>query len=535
MKYYILFVLLFCIGCVSVPFDSSVSMLLEELDDSISNRHIIESRKLLALENLKKKAKENFPGNRIAVYGKLYKEYLNFDVDSAIFYAMKEEKQAVSDGLSGAVIDARLNIQSAYNLAGQYVESLRMQNRLDTFRMSNEQKRRYYYNRRVLYGGLQEGAVIDSIRIAYSNVVNHSIGRMFELTNKESVDYLFLWANYICDNGGDAKSCINKIKSRLDEGDLSLHYTAISYYLLSHLYLHIDDRQNALKCLARSAIFDMSIPVREHRSLYELAAMLYEEGDVERAYRYIDTSLDDIFRAKAKMQLKSVEEVMPSISSAFSAKKEMDRMRQNYFSIALVFVLLLLVAAVYFIYSEKRKVDKARKSLEKLVAELHDTNAKLKEANQLKELYIGQYVDLCSSYIGQLEKFRSHLINVARTKGLEKTLSALKSPAVVNEELSDFYRIFDESFLSIYPNFVDDFNSLLMPEFRGVKITSGLNTELRVFALIRLGIDDSAKIAEFLRRSVSTIYNYRVKYRNMANGSRSEFEIKVKTIGGRAN
>ncbi len=111
-------------------------------------------------------------------------------------------------------------------------------------------------------------------------------------------------------------------------------------------------------------------------------------------------------------------------------------------------------------------MEKARKSLEKLVAELHDTNVKLKEANQLKELYIGQYVDLCSSYIGQLEKFRSHLINVVRTKGLEKTLSVLKSPAVVNEELSDFYRIFDESFLSIYPNFVDDFNSLLMPEFR---------------------------------------------------------------------
>lgn len=534
MKYYILFVLLFCIGCAHSPHDSAVSDLLGELDDRISNRHTIERRKLLYLEKLKSAARDDFSAKRL-LYANLYREYLNFDVDSAILYAMKEEQEALYAGDNKSIIDARLNLQSAYTLAGQYVESFRIQDTLDTLYMDCEQKRRYFYNRRELYGGLLESAVSDSISKEYNEIVSHSINRMFHLTRRESVDYLFLWANYICDKGGNADACIIEMNARLNKGDLSVHDTAILYYLLSHLYMHVNDRNNALKCLVHSAICDMSIPVREHQSLYELSAMLFEEGDIERAYKYIDTSLDDVFRAKVKMKLKAVDEVMPTISSAFKLKKESDSRRQKIFSITLVLMLILLASAVYFVYSEKRKVEKARKSLEKLVAELHDTNVKLKEANQLKELYIGQYVDLCSSYIGQLEKFRSHLINVVRTKGLEKTLSVLKSPAVVNEELSDFYRIFDESFLSIYPNFVDDFNSLLMPEFRGVKVTSGLNTELRVFALIRLGIEDSAKIAEFLRRSVSTIYNYRVKYRNMANGSRSEFEIKVKTIGGRAN
>lgn len=478
-------------------------------------------------------AGNDLTGKRVT-YAKLYKEYLNFDVDSAIFYAMKEEHEASLEGNSTAIIDARLNMQSAYTLAGQYVESFRMQSVLDTLAMDDEQKRRYFYNRRELYGGLLDSAVSDSISNEYSEIVNHSISRMFDLTRRESADYLFLWANYICDNGGDAEACIVEMNARLNKHNLSLHDTAISYYLLSHLYLYVNDRSNALKCLVHSAICDMSIPVREHRSLYELSAMLYELGDIERAYKYIDISLDDVFRAKAKMKLKAVDEVMPTISSAFKAKKDSDNRRQDIFSIALVVVLVLLAAAVYFVYSEKRKVENARKSLEKLVAELHEMNDKLKEANQLKELYIGQYVDLCSSYIGRLEKFRSHITNVARSKSIEKTIAVLKSPAVINEELSDFYRIFDESFLSIYPNFVEDFNMLLQPDYRDIKVEGGLNTELRVFALIRLGIDDSNKIAEFLRRSVSTIYNYRVKYRNMAEGERNEFENKVKTIGGRA-
>ena len=335
MKYYILFVLLFCIGCAHSPHDSAVSDLLGELDDRISNRHTIERRKLLYLEKLKSAARDDFSAKRL-LYANLYREYLNFDVDSAILYAMKEEQEALYAGDNKSIIDARLNLQSAYTLAGQYVESFRIQDTLDTLYMDCEQKRRYFYNRRELYGGLLESAVSDSISKEYNEIVSHSINRMFHLTRRESVDYLFLWANYICDKGGNADACITEMNARLNKGDLSVHDTAILYYLLSHLYMHVNDRNNALKCLVHSAICDMSIPVREHQSLYELSAMLFEEGDIERAYKYIDTSLDDVFRAKVKMKLKAVDEVMPTISSAFKLKKESDSRRQKIFSITLV-------------------------------------------------------------------------------------------------------------------------------------------------------------------------------------------------------
>jgi len=161
-----------------------------------------------------------------------------------------------------------------------------------------------------------------------------------------------------------------------------------------------------------------------------------------------------------------------------------------------------------------------------------EINQKLQESNNIKEAYIGRYMDLCSAYIDSVEKYRANLSKIARTEGSSEVMKALKSSTYVEDELREFYANFDATFLHLFPNFVEQFNSLLIENERLTpKQGRLLNTELRIFALIRLGITDSIKISVFLRHSVSTIYNYRVKMRNAALDNRDDFENQVMKLG----
>jgi len=139
---------------------------------------------------------------------------------------------------------------------------------------------------------------------------------------------------------------------------------------------------------------------------------------------------------------------------------------------------------------------------------------------------------MCSSYINKLEDYRKSLNKKATKGNREELFKILKSTSIIEDELAELYRNFDTIFLNLYPTFVEEFNDLLINEEQvELKDHEKLNTELRIFALIRLGITDSVKIAAFLRYSLSTIYNYRTKARNKAAVSRDEFEKMVMKIG----
>ncbi len=164
--------------------------------------------------------------------------------------------------------------------------------------------------------------------------------------------------------------------------------------------------------------------------------------------------------------------------------------------------------------------------------QLNEKNAQLSEANLIKEEYIAHFFDLCSAYISKLENYRKALNKKANDRQLEELFRMLKSTTLVENELEELYSNFDTIFINLYPTFVAEFNALLIDEERVTpKPGEVLNTELRIFALIRLGITDSVKIAAFLRYSLSTIYNYRTKARNKAAVSRDEFEKMVMRIG----
>ena len=164
-------------------------------------------------------------------------------------------------------------------------------------------------------------------------------------------------------------------------------------------------------------------------------------------------------------------------------------------------------------------------------AQLSTVNSQLSESNRVKEEYIGRFMSLCSQYIDKLDNYRKMVNKKMKNKELEELFLLSKSTELKEKELEELFLNFDSVFLHLFPNFVNDFNDLLQPEVRvQPKEDNRLTTEIRIFALIRLGIEDSSKIAEFLHYSVNTIYNYRARIKNGAIGNREQFERQIKTL-----
>ena len=281
-----------------------------------------------------------------------------------------------------------------------------------------------------------------------------------------------------------------------------------------------------MKWWAESAISDVKGAVKDNASLCSVAIKLVDSEDAERAFKYIRISLDDAVYYNAKLRKVQIASTMPWIQSAYAENKEIQNRDRNRFLfltlIAAIMLALVSFLSVSLYVKGRRAAEEIRNQAEQLaeynrsIVEAEDnlrkTNLDLTEANAAKEEYIGLFLSMCSGYLDKLKK------NLTRDQ--------------YESELKNFYKTFDTSFLSLYPSFVEDLNSLLKPEGRIVlKEGEQLNTELRIFALIKLGITQSSHIASLLRYSVNTIYNYRAQVKNAALEDRGNFEEMVRKIG----
>ena len=257
-------------------------------------------------------------------------------------------------------------------------------------------------------------------------------------------------------------------------------------------------------------------------------------------------SLEDAVFCNARLRTYEISKMMPIINEAYQKQNETNRSQLIMFLISASILSLFLMTALFLLFKQmkrlsiaKQEISLANSQLSDLNTELsffneklNETNNALSETNLVKEIYIGRYMDQCSDYIGKLEGYRRKLNVMATTGKMNDLVSAVKSKDFIENELATFYTNFDQTFLQLFPNFITEFSALLIDD-EAVQLKEGelLNTELRIFALIRLGIKDSAKIAVFLRYSVSTIYNYRSQLKNKAAGPREEFEARVMQIG----
>lgn len=506
---------------------------LEALDRTVARRETIERAKRDRIESIGRRLDFADTLTAYARLDTLLDECGKYDIDAALGYARRKAELAAAAQDRRMIRCSASDLATLYARCGNYVEAIGITGRIDTAGMDDSERYRYHNALYTLYEGMSLVAIDEADRSEY---------RQRLAAERASLAALFMPSEFvraeIMRTEGDDSGALRLLHSMPHDRREPSHARAIWAYSVAQSHLNTGHRDSAIYYLAMSAECDLRTPVHEYRSLYELAALLFERGDVERAYEYINYSLEDAGRTNARINIHSINRLLPIITRSYNTLMERKQQRLNIMLAALSLLAALLAVAMLRLRRDNRRATRAERieartneELKAANAELRRTNALLHEANDLKESYLCTYIDLCSDYIGRIDEYRRELGGVARSGGAAQLMETLKSNARIDRELKSFYERFDRSFLDLFPDFIERFNELLRPECR-VSQPDGelLSTELRVFALIRLGITDSVKIAAFLRRSVTTVYNYRVKMRNAAAGDRDGFERRAAAI-----
>lgn len=505
--------------------------LLDTLDITLRESHKYIDARRAKIAGLKAElARAATDAERYRLTGRLREEYRSFDIDSALYFANEKMAAARRIGNASYISDARMNLAEMSGVYGMYKEALDYIDSVDKGVLDVYQMEYYYHVYRNIYGLMADNCSNAVIKKRYLALTDSYRDSILLVNSPGSFNYVIVKADK--DNvHGRYDEAIKILKGAYSKFD-NIHGKALLDYSLAMAYAGKGDTANEKRHLILSAINDIRSGIREYTSLRLLAVMLYKEGDVDRAYAYMTRCMDDAAACNSLWRIYEVQKAFPIINKVYHHK--LDRQRRVIFC-SLVFIILLtlfLAVAILVIKKQMRKVSAARRQAQEANVRLKELNRELSESSHIKEEYIAHYIDQCSLYIDKMDKYRKHLQKVAQKGGAKELFEEIRSKSFIDNELKDFYAQFDDSFLNLFPNFVDDFNNLLVPEQRiRLKPSEKLNTELRIFALIRLGISSSTKIANFLRYSVTTIYNYRVRLRNAAAGDREKFDDAVMMIG----
>lgn len=552
MKNIIIFLCLctICMCRLHAADSSRADSLLLKLDQAIKERPIYMEQKELKLVELKRLLHRQIPDEeRFAILGTLLDEYRSFNTDSALHMAEEREQIAIRLGNREYIDNARMNKADVLGMTGMYKEVMDLMRNIHIDRLPVDIHPYYYHIYRTVYGLMADYAVTAYEKKLYTELTDKYRDSLL-LVNKDNllIHTLIQSDQYNVRNEYD--KAIRLLTDYLALQKDYEHDVAICAYTLSESYRLKGDKEKEKEYLIVSAMADMKTAVREYISLRKLAVLLYQEGDIERAYSYVKICMEDAAACNAQLRKLEILEIFPIINDAYQQKTEKQQEQMKWALVSISLLSLFLLLAIFYVYKQMKKVAAARrevidanKRLKELNDELHLSNAQLKEANHsiaensyLKEEYIGRYMDQCSVYLEKMDNYRRSLGKIAATGNVEELYKTIKSSKFIEGELKEFYTNFDNTFLQLFPTFVEDFNALLADDEQiSLKAGERMNTELRIFALIRLGITDSVKIAQFLRYSVTTIYNYRTKVRNKAAGDRDLLEQEVMTIGKSKN
>ena len=519
--------------------------LLKELDQTVADYAFYSNKKEREINKLKEQLSQTTTDlQKYTIYGKLYAEYKSYQSDSALMYARKSFQIAAVLKDVEKINGAQLNLASIMGTLGMYKEATDILNRIE-IKTSPELRGYYFTVNSTVYGYMSDYAASIQEKKKYIILTQKYRDSSLPYYKPQSSAYIMAKSSTLLD-AGKHKETLALLLPYFPKIAKSSDDRAVIAYIISQAYRQKKDTEQEQKWLTISAISDLQLAKKEYISLRSLAFLMYENGDIDRAATYIKRSLEDALFCNARLRTYEISKMLPIINEAYQEQNETNRFQLMLFLISVSILSLFLLALLFLLFKQMKKLSKAKQeislannALSELNQELNtfneklnDTNYTLTEANLLKEIYIGRYMDQCSHYIGKLDEYRRKL-NVMATSGkMNDLISAVKSKEFVENELAAFLASFDNTFLQLFPTFITEFSALLIDdEATQRKEGELLNTELRIFALIRLGIKDSAKIATFLRYSVSTIYNYRSQLKNKAAGAREDFENQVMHIG----
>lgn len=456
-------------------------------------------------------------------YGQLFDMYRGFNVDSQLVFVQKRLALASQTDILEHKQVAQLNNAEVLMRSGMYHEAISWMDMVAASPVEPVLRPYYFHLRRTLYGLMEDFSITEQERLHYHQLTQDYRDSIIAVEPAKSFVHELVRADalYAVGQYNQALEVLEAYEAANGAETESVNIRSITK---AQIYRAMGNHKEEKRYLIISACADLQKALREYIALRELAVLLYNEGDVERAYRYMTCAIEDANAGNMRGRTLEIGMIYPIVESAYR-KQIVMRERLLYGLIASI-ALIATLSVLFSVYYARQ-----RKKLAIVNSKLKEANIDLKQSNHIKTVYVGHYMEMTSLLIERFDAWRKQLNQKIKSNDIEPVQKELASQRFTQEQLAAFYRDFDEAFLNIFPDFVDKVQDLLIDNyvFR-TKPGEKLNTDLRVLCCIRLGITDSTQIASFLRYSLSTIYNSRTRMRNLAKGNRDKFEERVENL-----
>ena len=488
--------------------------------------------------------------HKYEIYNQLFQAYEVFQFNKALDALNKRYDIAVEMKDKSKQIDTDLDKAQLYTISGLFTEVDNIfSSKIDTLALTPTQLSKYYFIQQRYYRNLEWKtgyARSEQERQDFSQKWQYYCNKLMETDHPSSELHQYVsMLYYMSLNAWHKAEEINEMLIAHCAQD-SHSYAEYAYYRAT-IYESWGKTNNALLWYIRSAIADVKSATKDTASVRILSEKLLPQ-DINRAFHYINVALENVIFYNAQLRHEDITAILPLIEKEYMLAQEQQQVETkklltiiSLLAVALAIICMVVIYMYYRSVMARREIAVINKQIKQYNDSLSEINLRLKtantdlaEANEVKEEYIGLFLAMCSSYIDKLKSYQRNIKRKLTAGKYSEILTEVSSTDYIDTELKSFYEMFDKAFLQLYPNFVEEFNDLLKPDKRIILgKDERLNTELRIFALIRLGITESSRIAALLRYSANTIYNYRARVKNYALDNREEFEEKIKTIGAR--
>jgi hypothetical protein len=501
---------------------------IDKLKAEVSRKKLYDQQKEANLKQLKSallQVSTQDKQRRYEACSRIYEEYKSYQYDSAAVYAGK--MQQLGFQLNDKSKQYYSKIKTAFILlsSGMFKEAFDNLEGIDA-RYLNDTARFEYYS--ILTRANYDVAVYDNDRNyspRYNVLANRYIDSAIAISPSGSYDKLYL-SGYKLERNKQYAQAEVLFTNLLQKHKLSKHQYAIVASTLSDLYIITGRRQKSIDLLIQAAISDIQSSTKETVAMFWLAQQLYKNGDSKNAYAFIQQAMADAEFYGARQRQFQISTVLPIVAAQELNDSENARLRFLIYLVVITVLAALVILFSFILYKQLRKVQ----AKEDKNTELESTNVKLFEDARIKEDYIGYFFNAISGYILKLEKLKHSVdtkLAIKKYDDIQITINKIN----IKKEREDLFYTFDHVFLKIFPNFITAFNSLFAEKDQiWPKEHEVLTTDLRIFALVRLGITDTEAIANILEYSEKTIYVYKMRIKAKALIHGDEFDQRIMAI-----
>ena len=512
--------------------------LLQKLDSVIEASETIVAEKNKKIATLKQMAaKENNTALLLERYRELSEEYYVFKFDSAKVYVEKGLALAKKVQNSRYIVTNTIMKAKLLSIGGLYSEAINTLNTIEQDSLG-EQNMTFDYNiaYSTIYSYWADYCNDDTYSPIYRERSNAYLKTAIANIDKNNAAYDYYMGEYHVYVDKDDDKALKHYFRTLEKNGMTSRVYAMASFAIANNYSAHENMEKYEEYLIKASICDILCCTKENLAIQDLAMHLFKQDNenIERARVYINTAMDDAKSYNNRLRILEISQKLPIIVSTYHKRLTTQNSTLMYAVWGISLLVVTMIVLLYFFVRQNKLLSKRRHELHVSNNMLTETNERLNRANEQlldtnrkREGLAKLYIDLCAKYIDKMAKFQVMVQRKIKANQINELMSYVSSSRLNYEDADTFMKRFDEAFLNLYPSFVTEFNALLKEDEQVItKNPHSLTTELRIFALIRLGVKESSEIAALLYYTPRTIYNYRSAFKNKAL-DRESFEERV--------